>query len=201
MKTATEEINQGERFSFGKNWSRFLATLDNERIEKAEESLREMLGVEDLAGRTFIDVGSGSGLFSLAARRLGAQVHSFDYDPDSVGCTAELKRRYFPDDDAWTVEQGSVLDREYLQGLGQFDVVYSWGVLHHTGDMWSALENVKGLVKPGGELFIAIYNDQGYKSMRWTWIKKNYNERRWLRPFLLGYGLICMTNLLSTHFD
>ncbi len=154
------EIAGGQRFEFGRNWQRFLATLDQRRIAEAERSLREMLKVDDLAETSFLDVGSGSGLFSLAARRLGARVNSFDYDPRSVACTQELKRRYFPDDSQWTVGEGSALDCGYLAALGKFDVVYSWGVLHHTGDLWQALENVVLPVAPGGRLFIAIYNRQ-----------------------------------------
>lgn len=150
MRQHQKEVVMGERFEFGANWARFLSVLNEERIDAAQASLCRMLEVEDLKGKTFLDIGSGSGLFSLAARRLGACVHSFDYDPQSVGCTAELKRRYFPEDADWTVEEGSVLDTGYLQGLGQFDVVYSWGVLHHTGAMWQALENVAPLVAGGG---------------------------------------------------
>lgn len=139
-----------DRFAFGANWARFISVLDDDRVLEAERSLREMLGVETLAGKRFLDIGSGSGLFSLAARRLGAQVHSFDYDPQSVACTAELRRRYFPDDGDWQVEQGSVLDGAYLQTLGEFDIVYSWGVLHHTGAMWLGIENAIGRVARGG---------------------------------------------------
>lgn len=175
MSTHALEITRGERFEFGDNWSRFLNVLDETRIARAEESLRSMLECEDLEGRTFLDIGSGSGLFSLAARRLGARVHSLDYDPRSVACTRELKNRFFGGDQQWTVEEGSALDEAYIRSLGAFDVVYSWGVLHHTGNMWPALENASLPVAAGGQLFVAIYNDMGSKSRRWTWIKKTYN--------------------------
>ncbi len=170
------EVGRGERFEFGKNWRRFLDVLDDRRVGEAEDSLRQMLEVDDLVGKSFLDIGSGSGLFSLAARRLGARVHSFDFDPQSVACTAELRRRYFPGSDSWKVEEGSVLDEAYVSSLGQFDVVYSWGVLHHTGQLWLALEHAHRAVAPKGKLFIALYNDTGSQSARWKWIKRTYNN-------------------------
>jgi len=176
MTQHATEVTQRERFEFGKNWAWFLQTLSDEKIEEAVKSLRDMLEATTLAGKSFLDIGSGSGLFSLAARRMGARVHSFDYDPHSVNCTAELKKRFFPGDDGWTVEAGSVLDAPYLDTLGRFDIVYSWGVLHHTGDMWTALENAASRVASGGKLFIAIYNDQGTASRRWAKVKKFYNR-------------------------
>jgi 2-polyprenyl-6-hydroxyphenyl methylase/3-demethylubiquinone-9 3-methyltransferase len=170
-------------FGFGKNWQAFLAVLDDERIQMAEQSLREALECQDLRGKTFLDMGSGSGLFSLAARRLGAIVRSADVDPDSVACTMELRRRYFPDDPAWIVEHGSALDEAYVTSLGRFDVVYSWGVLHHTGDMWRAIDLVQRCVAPGGQFFIAIYNDQGMASRYWTRVKRTSSRLpAWLQP-------------------
>jgi 2-polyprenyl-3-methyl-5-hydroxy-6-metoxy-1,4-benzoquinol methylase len=170
------EVASAERFEFGRNWKRFLEKLDDERIAAAEQSLKDMLQVERLDGQRFLDIGCGSGLFSLAARRLGATVHSFDYDPESAACARYLRERYFPGDETWMVEEGSALDPDYLRSLGLFDVVYSWGVLHHTGSMWPALEYATLPVAPGGRLFIAIYNDCGAESEQWVRKKKRYCE-------------------------
>lgn len=180
-----EIMIEEKRFAFGKNWSKFLETINEERIKEAEQSLREMLHLDSLKEKSFLDIGSGSGLFSLAAARLGAEkIFSFDYDSHSVDCTRELRQRFFPDHKNWTIEKGSVLDKQYLNHVGVYDVVYSWGVLHHTGAMWQALENTIPLVKEGGYLFIAIYNDQGIISKVWTEIKKIYNKLPvFTRPF------------------
>ncbi|MFA5161735.1 MAG: class I SAM-dependent methyltransferase [Elusimicrobiales bacterium] len=163
------------RFPFGENWADFLKTVDEERIVSAQASLARMLRADTLSGKTFLDIGCGSGIFSLAARRLGAKTVSFDFDGRAVQCAETLKRKYFPSDDGWRIERGSVLDGRYLASLGRFDIVYSWGVLHHTGNMFEAVSNAAGLVAGGGMLCIAIYNDQGGSSRRWLKIKRLYN--------------------------
>ena len=176
-----------ERFGFGKNWQQFLRLLDEDRIQEAEKSLCDMLHIPDMSGRSFIDVGCGSGLFSLAAMRLGAsRVHSLDYDVHSVACAHELKSRFYPDATRWTIERGDALDKKYLNGLGTYDVVYSWGVLHHTGNMWQGIENVLMLVADRGKLFIAIYNDGGTKSRRWHKLKYLYNRGLLYRIAITG---------------
>jgi 2-polyprenyl-6-hydroxyphenyl methylase/3-demethylubiquinone-9 3-methyltransferase len=175
MLDSTSEIEAGKRFAFGANWASFAGLVDEERIAAATVSLTEALGGIDLTGRSLLDIGCGSGLFSLAAHRLGARVHAFDFDPAAVATAAELRRRFAPGD-GWTVETGSILDPGYVAGLGRFDVVYSWGVLHHTGRLWDALAAAAGLVAPGGRLFVSVYNDQGLVSDIWRWVKRRYNR-------------------------
>lgn len=200
MNDHSIEVSRGKRFAFGANWRRFLNVLDETRIAEATRELSQMLETGDLSGQTFLDIGCGSGLSSLAARRLGARVHAFDYDPEAVACAQELKRRYSPGDSDWIIEKGSALDTDYLQSLGRFDIVYSWGVLHHTGAMWQALENVAAAVKPGGRLFIAIYNDQGKWSELWRRIKQTYNRLPgWLRP-LFAAGVLVPREAKSALF-
>ncbi|MGI5174728.1 class I SAM-dependent methyltransferase [Dactylosporangium sp. CA-152071] len=196
MLDSTTEVRAGDRFAFGANWMSFVEVVDDVRIDTATASLTTALGLtgppegKRLDGRTFLDAGCGSGLFSLAATRLGARVHAFDFDPASVAAATELRRRFAPHSD-WRIETGSVLDPDYLAGLGQFDVVYSWGVLHHTGRLWTALAGVTDLVAPGGRLYISVYNDQGFASRAWRRVKRRYNRSGpALRAALVGLSAV-----------
>jgi len=192
---ATE--NSAPRFKFGKNWKKFLENLSDNQIMEAEQSVIDTLELASLDGKKFIDVGSGSGLFSLSAMRLNAdQVYSFDYDPDSVACARELKRKYYPGDARWIIERGDALDIDYIKSLGDWDVVYSWGVLHHTGNMYQALENAANLVGPAGKLCIAIYNDQGRKSRIWVLIKRFYTRSPALIQWLLASGYFLLLGFM-----
>lgn len=203
-----------KRFAFGENWRRFLSVLDEDRVNEAVKSLRVMLRVEDLKGKTFLDAGCGSGLFSLAARRLGAKVLSFDRDVQSVACTEEVRRRFASEtDEDWTIRNGDVLDDAVLASLGEWDVVYAWGMLHHTGAMWRAMDGVAARVKPGGSLFISIYNDQGMWSRWWLALKKLYvssTPGRWLATAIgttyfvlvgLKSDLVRLRNPLSSYLN
>ncbi|WP_147818768.1 class I SAM-dependent methyltransferase [Salidesulfovibrio onnuriiensis] len=184
MQESTNDMPLEERFAFGQNWSKFIANLSPEQIGDARSSILARFP-DGLEGKTFLDIGCGSGLFSLAARDLGARVVSFDFDPNSVECARYLKERFHPGDDSWEIFQGSVLNDAAMADLGRFDIVYSWGVLHHTGEMWHAMENAVSRVAPGGSLFIAIYNDQGGYSELWRAIKKLYvKSPEWARTLL-----------------
>lgn len=170
------------RFGFGRNWQRYLARLDQQRLAAHRSSLISRFGPEGLSSKRFLDAGSGSGVFSRAAASLGAHVTSFDYDPDSVACTKAMREQ--AGNEAWDIFQGSLLDEAFLRSLGSFDVVYCWGVAHHTGDMWRALGNLVPCCR--GDLVVSLYNDQGKPSKRWKAVKRAYNRHPWLRPWLVA---------------
>jgi 2-polyprenyl-6-hydroxyphenyl methylase/3-demethylubiquinone-9 3-methyltransferase len=179
-------------FSFGGNWQRFLERcLNPDRERFAEESLIRFLGMSNLSNLSFLDVGCGSGIFSLAAYRLGArQVVSFDVDPVSVECCERLRQRVGAPQN-WKVLRGSVLDLDFLGDLEPADIVYAWGSLHHTGAMWQAIRNASQRVKPGGLFYVSIYNhvDGGSDSF-WRNMKILYNRSSpWLR-WLLEFGYV-----------
>jgi SAM-dependent methyltransferase len=187
------------RFEFGKNWDDFLKGMSEEHLAESEKSLRELLGIDSLAGKRFLDIGSGSGVFSLSAMRLGADVVSFDYDTNSVQCALKLKGRYFPQSTTWTILQGSILDLPFVESLGKFDVCYSWGVLHHTGNLWQAIYNAQLPVKPGGTLVIAVYNDEGLVSAIWAIIKRTYCKGGFRRAVMTSifYPLFFLAGFLA----
>ena len=196
----------GNRFAFGENWQSFIDhALDERRIQIAVGTLQRMLKARDLCHKTFLDVGCGSGLFSLAACLLGAErVVSFDYDPQSVCASLTLRERARVSTERWLVSRGSILDSEFLATCEGADVVYAWGVLHHTGSMWQAIDNAVSKVKPGGLLAISIYNKVEKRvggSAMWWHIKRVYNRlpRRVRSMMDWGYGGILLLRRAATR--
>lgn len=180
----TEQIT----FSFGENWLNYLDTLTQARFQEARQSLANLLGMDDLTNRTFLDIGCGSGLFSASALSMHAKsVTSIDVDPKSVEATQKLKTQRGAADD-WRILHGSILDPQFVAQLPKSDIVYSWGVLHHTGSMWQAIENAAGLVNPNGLFVIAIYN-RVWTSGFWLKFKQQYNRSGKLGKQLLVWYL------------
>lgn len=185
MKVRDEETVDDRRFSFGQNWEEFFQRhFNEERVHIARQHIVDFLMLPDLKGKTFLDVGCGSGLSSLAAWDAGvSRLVSFDIDPRSVSTTERI-RQHRGAPESWTVLNGSILDRRFLATLEPADIVYAWGVLHHTGEMWTAIRNAAGFVGPGGLFYIALYLTTP-ATPYWIRVKKQYNaagraRKRWM---------------------
>lgn len=161
-------------FAFGENWASYAKLIGEPQIEQAREGLLKLIPADDFKGRSFLDIGCGSGLHALAATRLGvARVVGADIDPNSAA-TARHVLSERGQNTPWQIENVSVFDLTPEQ-FGVFDIVYSWGVLHHTGDMWQALDKAAALVAPGGLLAVAFYRET-YLDSFWKLEKRLYTS-------------------------
>jgi 2-polyprenyl-6-hydroxyphenyl methylase/3-demethylubiquinone-9 3-methyltransferase len=187
--TFSDEVKSGARFEFGKNWKDFLNTVSEQEIQQAAKDIKKWLDTDNLTGKRIIDIGSGSGIHSFALYSMGAdELISFDYDNDSVEATTKMwENARSPAN--WKVIQGSVLDDVFIKTLGSFDIVYSWGVLHHTGEMWKAIGNAISLVKENGIFWFSIYQKgPGYnKALK---LKTQYNNSSSLGKKIMVYKRI-----------
>jgi 2-polyprenyl-6-hydroxyphenyl methylase/3-demethylubiquinone-9 3-methyltransferase len=170
MSDVTDLLTQESHFEFGKNWASYARLVTEEHLQEAVRSLQRLAG-GDLRGKRVLDIGCGSGVHALAALRLGArEVVAVDIDRDSVATTeAVLQARAAGQ--PWSVRQTSVFDLQ-AGAEGLFDVVYSWGVLHHTGDMYRALRTAASVVAPQGQFIFALY-----RRTRLCWLWKA--EKKW----------------------
>lgn len=161
-------------FNFGKNWHNYSqASLDSKAVADAQDSLRDLIGRENFNDKTLLDLGCGSGLFSIAAAEMGAQVTAIDYNPLCVEITKQNAQRFLSDPGRLSCAIGSALDLPSLRAYGTFDIVYSWGVLHHTGAMWQAVDNALSMANEGGTVVLSLYN-QHFTSPLWRGIKWTY---------------------------
>lgn len=181
--TTQELLELKSHFSFGENWSQYAQKIDATRIEQAEQSLLRLVGRENIEGRTFLDIGCGSGLFSLAAVRLGCkQLLAVDLDPKSVETTRRTLSLHAAGGN-WECRNVSVFELDPA-AMGTFDVVYSWGVLHHTGAMYKAIAKASKMVAPNGMLTLALYAKTPFCGL-WRIEKKIYSRSpKWVQKVI-----------------
>lgn len=162
------------KFKFGENWLRFNKLINRKKILQARNSLKKYK--ISYMNKSFLDVGCGSGLFSLAASTLGCKkIYSVDVDDSSIKSTKILRENFNRKNLNWNIEKVSLIRDSFTKKCKNYDIIYCWGVAHHTGNMFKAFENLVNVCKINSHLVIAIYNDEGLKSKIWWIIKYLYN--------------------------
>jgi 2-polyprenyl-3-methyl-5-hydroxy-6-metoxy-1,4-benzoquinol methylase len=187
-------VNREKRFEFGRNWRQFVDRhYSQEAVDVSRAHILDFMKRPDLKGLSVIDIGCGSGIHSMAIFQAGAAaIHSFDYDPTSVEATT-IVRDKAGSPPHWSVEQGSALDESYMRTLATYDLVYSWGVLHHTGDVWKAIDLAAERVRPGGLFYIALYSADVQKDPTpefWLDVKRTYVSSGWLRRRYMDFWYV-----------
>ena len=153
-------------------------------IKEAQKSLLNL--IDDVEGKNVLDIGCGSGIHALAFLRLGAKsVTCIDYDLESVKTTKNLLEKFYRRNTNYVVEKADILSSDFSKKikLKKFDIVYSWGVLHHTGSMFKAIDNACQLVNKNGKLAIALYIKTNLCKF-WVLEKKIYSSFFWIRPLI-----------------
>ncbi|HEX2957324.1 MAG TPA: class I SAM-dependent methyltransferase [Chitinispirillaceae bacterium] len=169
------------QFDFGKNWASFSrSALSTIRIETARNDFNNLFSGIPLKGKTFLDIGFGQGLSLLFANEAGAVTVGNDINPSCYDAINESARFFNLSSITFPLILGSILENTTIENIQRalerkmlFDIVHSWGVLHHTGGMYDALSKAMNLVARGGYFVIAIYNYH-YTSLLWRFIKLIY---------------------------
>ena len=174
-------------FKFGKNWKEYLEKTNDQNILYASRDLETILGTNNIKNKSFLDIGCGSGIHSLSALTLGAKyVESFDLDPINIKNTQNFIEKWWEEKN-YDIYQNNILDNNVQNK--KFDIIYSWGVLHHTGNLELAIKNSLKYCKSGSILFLALYEKTYYCEI-WKKIKKFYNSSNKFTKFSILYSYI-----------
>jgi SAM-dependent methyltransferase len=104
-------------------------------------------------GKSVLEVGCGTGCDLSMFGRHGARVVGVDLTPNSAALAAQRLRHHGA---AGLVMVGDCEQLPFDDDI--FDLVYSWGVIHHTPNTERAVAEIIRVAKPGGSVTVMIYN-------------------------------------------
>ena len=204
-----------KQFNFGENWREFSHhALTPDRVQQAREDFADLFSGIPLRDRSFLDIGFGQALSLLLATGAGCRSVGCDINPICAEILAENRQRFFPEltNVQIPVVVGSILDEAILErlrgltgeaGRETYDIVHSWGVLHHTGDMWRGIQHAASLVGPEGHLVLALYahhwSSGTWKVIKWSYVRVPSVVRRLFIALL--YPVIYLAKFLVTRRD
>ncbi len=143
--------------------SEFSKELERQRDER-EPFIARFANFEQARGKKLLEVGVGAGTDHLRFARVGAICTGVDLTPSAI----ELTRSRLQSEGLNSNLQ--VSDAETLPfDDGTFDIVYSWGVIHHTPNTPKAATEIVRVLRPGGRFCVMIYNRHSLVALQ-TWL-------------------------------
>jgi len=131
-----------------------------EKRYRAEPHILDFAGFHLWRGKRVLEIGCGIGTDAEQFSRHGARYVGVDLSAISLDiCRQRFKVHNLPGE----FYQGSVTDRDFLTDLGEFDLVYSYGVLHHFPDIQQHVKNIAQVLKPSGEFRFMVYAKNSWK--------------------------------------
>jgi SAM-dependent methyltransferase len=144
---------------------------------RLEPFIPEFAQFERWCDKRVLEIGVGLGTDFVRFARAGANLTGIDLTQaaiDLVRCRLALEKL---DADL------HVADAEALPFAdASFDLVYSWGVLHHTPDTERAIDEIRRVLRPGGEARIMLYSRRSWVALG-IWIRYAFLRGRPWRPF------------------
>lgn len=167
----------------------------------------QVIPLKSLWGKRVLEIGCGMGLHSELMARAGANLTSIDLSETSVMAT---KRRFALKGLKGDIRQ---IDAEHINFPdGEFDFVWSWGVIHHSSHTGRVIRDIHRLLKPGGECRVMVYSLAGmpaYITMMlkysWQfWCGKSLDECLWAGTdgfTARYYSRDMLSDIFKTFFD
>jgi SAM-dependent methyltransferase len=148
----------GDNLLSDRNWRENVDKFILDELQMTREQIR---------GKRVLDAGCGQGRWSYGFIKLGATVRGIDTSVSAIKYANEHLKRTTPPARFCVL---NVLDERQLSKVfnnAEFDIIWCWGVLHHTGDPEKGFDNLVKLLKPGGTIHLYLYGKKSFVNKFW----------------------------------
>jgi len=190
----------GTEYAIGKKYSReYFDSMEKHRYE-VEPEILSFAEFGKYKGKKILEVGVGAGTDFLQWVRLGAKAYGIDLTEEGIENVKKRLKIYKLK--AKELKKADCENIPYKDN--SFDLVYSWGVIHHTPDTEKALSEIIRVCKKGGECKIMVYHRRSLVAL-WQWLKRPWKGIKWCianfmeSPGTKAYTVDEMKNMLSKY--
>jgi len=131
-----------------------------DRRYRVEPHMKDFAGFHLWQGKRVLEVGCGIASDGEEFAKHGAEYVGIDYSDQSIEVACNRFNVLGLEGEFYNIDASN---SEQTSALGQFDLVYSYGVIHHFPAIKTIVDNVHSLLKPGGEFRFMVYAKNSWK--------------------------------------